>query len=87
MIMVPGQPSVLETAAHSGTTPGCGDCSWELILACVINPPAGHGDQNMCSDAGQAPALEALQVGVAVGVEGLTYLIPYFVAKPFAPGR
>lgn len=39
LIMVPGQPGVLDKAAHSGTQPGCGDCTWELILACLHNNP------------------------------------------------
>src|SRR4029077_20272682 len=33
LIMVNGQPDVLDAAAHAGTKPGCGDCEWTLILA------------------------------------------------------
>jgi len=54
LIMVPGNPGVLERAAHGGTEAGCGDCSWELILACLTNDPGQHGDQSVCSSAGQA---------------------------------
>jgi hypothetical protein len=39
LIMVPGQPSILETAAHSGTKPACGDCTWTVIMACPKNVP------------------------------------------------
>ena len=53
--MVAGQPSVLDRAAHGGTKPGCGDCSWELILACLTNRVSNAQDQNMCTDAGTAP--------------------------------
>jgi hypothetical protein len=55
LIMVPGQPGVLDRAAHSGTQAGCGDCSWELILMCLTNSPSQPQDQNMCVGAGQAP--------------------------------
>jgi hypothetical protein len=55
LIMVPGQPSVLDRAAHGGTKAGCGDCSWELILACLTNSPNTPQDQNMCTRAGEAP--------------------------------
>jgi hypothetical protein len=48
LIMVPGQPSVLDLAARSGTTAGCGDCTWTVILACLFNDPANPGDQQSC---------------------------------------
>jgi hypothetical protein len=51
LIMVPGRPSVLDTAAHSGTKAGCGDCTWELILACLRNNPNDPGNQDPCTGA------------------------------------
>src|SRR4051794_33531461 len=37
LIMVEGQPGVLDTAAHSGTEPGCGDCEWTLVISCFFD--------------------------------------------------
>ena len=51
LIMVPGQPGVLDKAAHSGTKTGCGDCSWELILACLHNDPSHPENQDPCANA------------------------------------
>jgi hypothetical protein len=48
LIMVSGQPDVLETAAHSGTQPGCGDCEWTLILACLHDSPSDTGPDTTC---------------------------------------
>src|SRR4051794_6555919 len=48
LIMVNGQPVVLDAAAHSGTKPGCGDCKWTLIMACVFNSPDDPTQQNSC---------------------------------------
>lgn len=45
-------PWVLATAARSGTTAGCGDCTWRLALACPTAsptdpaPPSCAGDTN-----------------------------------------
>ena len=55
LIMVPGQPSVLNTAAHSGTKAGCGDCTWELILACLRNDPSHPENQESCASAVNSP--------------------------------
>jgi hypothetical protein len=49
LIMVPGQESVLEHAAHAGTKPGCGDCTWELIVACLRNGPGPDQDPASCA--------------------------------------
>jgi hypothetical protein len=49
--MVPGAPGVLDTAAHSGTKPGCGDCEWTLILACLHNDPNHPENQDPCTGA------------------------------------
>jgi hypothetical protein len=51
LIMVPGQPSVLDRAAQSGTKAGCGDCTWSLILACLHNDPSHPEKQDPCVDA------------------------------------
>lgn len=44
LIMVNGDPNVLDIAAHSGTQPGCGDCEWTLVANCVFE----------CTNGGQA---------------------------------
>src|SRR4051794_18895852 len=54
LIMVPVRPGVLETAAHSGTQSGCGDCTWTLIIACVFDGP-DTAEQTPCARAGRAP--------------------------------
>jgi hypothetical protein len=48
LIMVNGQPGVLETAAGSGTEPGCGDCEWTIVLACVFSDPNSHDTEHAC---------------------------------------
>ena len=48
LIMVNGDPSVLDIAAHSGTLPGCGDCVWTLVIACRANLPDDPQRQNSC---------------------------------------
>lgn len=54
--MVPGQPDVLATAAHSGTQPGCGDCTWTLIIACIFDRPDQHShDTTPCAGLGLSP--------------------------------
>jgi hypothetical protein len=53
LIMVPGQPGVLDLAAHSGTQPGCGDCVWTLVIACVFDSPNDPHNQISCNGAGQ----------------------------------
>src|SRR3954466_13120588 len=52
LIMVAGQPDVLATAARSGTQPGCGDCTWTLILACLGNNPIDPPSEQACVGAG-----------------------------------
>jgi hypothetical protein len=56
LIMVDGQPDVLERAATSGTQPGCGDCVWTLVLMCVDNRPGGPPGDIGCVGA-HAPAI------------------------------
>jgi hypothetical protein len=55
LIAVGGSPWVLDEAAHAGSRPGCGDCSWSLVLACPDaspNDPAGTS----CAAAADSPA-------------------------------
>jgi hypothetical protein len=43
LIAVSDAPWVLNLAGHGGTTPGCGDCSWSLVLACASAAPGDPG--------------------------------------------
>jgi len=52
VIAVDGSSWVLASAASGGTEPGCGDCTWTLVLACpnvYANDPGSEG--NACLDA------------------------------------
>jgi hypothetical protein len=49
LIMVKGQPDVLDLAARSGTKTGCGDCEWTLVFACVNDNPGNTGGQTPCA--------------------------------------
>src|SRR4051794_19418420 len=49
LIAVKGRPDVLATAAHSGTTAGCGDCVWTLVMMCVTNTPGDPHNQQSCT--------------------------------------
>jgi hypothetical protein len=49
LIMVNGQPGVLETAAGAGTQPGCGDCVWTIVLACVFSHPDDPDTEHPCT--------------------------------------
>jgi hypothetical protein len=51
LIMVNGDPSVLAAAARSGTQPGCGDCTWTIVLACLANLPGQQQGQTSCGNA------------------------------------
>jgi hypothetical protein len=53
LIMVNGQPEILETAARSGTAPGCGDCSWTIVLACVFSDPSNPDTDHPCPGSAQ----------------------------------
>ena len=53
LIAVAGQPDVLATAAHSGTTAGCGDCVWTLVMMCLANTPVDPHNQQPCTGAGR----------------------------------
>jgi hypothetical protein len=54
LIAVKGQPDVLALAAHSGTTAGCGDCEWTLVMMCLVNTPTDPHNQQSCTAAGNA---------------------------------
>ncbi|MDQ1706558.1 MAG: hypothetical protein QOF18_2924 [Frankiaceae bacterium] len=58
--MVPGRPGVLATAANAGTQPGCGDCEWTLILACLHDTPTDPHNQTPCA-IGNSPLCPAGQ--------------------------
>src|SRR5579884_3324736 len=55
LIMVRDQPDVLDRAADAGTSPGCGDCVWEIILSCPTNLAGSPEDAAACSDAAANP--------------------------------
>lgn len=55
LIMVRDQPDVLDRAASAGTTAGCGDCVWEIILACPGTVPGDPKDGVSCGAASNAP--------------------------------
>lgn len=55
LIMVRDQPDVLDRAAVAGTQTGCGDCVWEVILACPTNLAGAPEDAASCSAASTAP--------------------------------
>jgi len=49
LLAVRGVPWVLDYAAEAGSSPGCGDCTWTLVLACKDASP---GDPTACVGAG-----------------------------------
>jgi hypothetical protein len=53
--MVRDQPDVLDRAGSAGTTPGCGDCVWEIILSCPTNLAGAPQNASSCAAAGSAP--------------------------------
>jgi hypothetical protein len=55
LIAVHDQPEVLARAASAGTRPGCGDCVWEILLACPDNPPGQPDNTVACPGASNAP--------------------------------
>ena len=55
LIMVRDQPEVLDRAAVAGTTAGCGDCVWEIILACPSGVPGMPKEGAACGAATTAP--------------------------------
>src|SRR5438105_3197876 len=54
IIMVPGNDGILDIAMNSGSQPGCGDCVWTLIIACVHDSPDNPHNQVPCIGAGQS---------------------------------
>jgi hypothetical protein len=55
LIAVTGQPWVLNDAAHEGSSPGCGDCTWLVVLACPETTPTDPASQSACVQAGTSP--------------------------------
>ncbi|MBV9097825.1 MAG: hypothetical protein JO079_07190 [Frankiaceae bacterium] len=55
LIMVRDQPDVLDRSASAGTQAGCGDCVWEVVLACPDNLAGSSGDAAACRAAANAP--------------------------------
>jgi hypothetical protein len=55
LIAVKGDPWVLNDAARSGTKPGCGDCTWTIVVACPDQSPGNPGSTHHCVTAGGAP--------------------------------
>jgi hypothetical protein len=55
LIAIDGEPSVLATAAHSGTEPGCGDCTWTLVTACYNSGPLTPDPSRDCDEAARNP--------------------------------
>lgn len=53
--MVRDQPDVLDRAAVAGTSAGCGDCVWEVILSCPTNLAGSPDDATACAAASAAP--------------------------------
>jgi len=53
--MVRDQPDVLDRAAAAGTTAGCGDCVWEVVLSCPANLAGAPDDAVACGAAASAP--------------------------------
>src|SRR3954454_19904035 len=54
LIAVKGQRDVLQTAAHSGTAAGCGDCVWTLVMMCLANTPNDPHNQQPCVGAARS---------------------------------
>jgi hypothetical protein len=48
LIMVPGEPGLLDAALHASSQAGCGDCVWTVILACPLNSPNDPNNQQPC---------------------------------------
>jgi hypothetical protein len=51
LVAVHGVPWVLDVAARAGTQPGCGDCTWEIVIACHTEAPGAPGNPRDCDGA------------------------------------
>jgi hypothetical protein len=60
LLAVRGAPWVFDAAARSGTTPGCGDCTWSLAIACPETPP--HNQTRSCPAARGSASCRSGQV-------------------------
>jgi hypothetical protein len=59
LIALQGAPWVLNVAGHAGTQPGCGDCSWTIVLACASGSPADPGTPVACAGASNSGACKS----------------------------
>jgi hypothetical protein len=50
-LAVTGSPWVLLTSSREGTTPGCGDCIWTVVLACPDESPTDPESLRACASA------------------------------------
>jgi hypothetical protein len=62
LIAVHGSPWLLADAAHSGTKPGCGDCTWSVVLACPAQSPGDPGGTGTCVTSRDSPACHRRQL-------------------------
>jgi hypothetical protein len=62
LLAVGGSPWVFAAATHSGTRPGCGDCTWSIVLACATNSPGGPGGTARCAPAANSPTCQPQQL-------------------------
>jgi hypothetical protein len=62
LIAVRGAPWVLNRAGHSGTTAGCGDCSWTIVTACNTESPDNPGGPLTCAAAANSPTCDPGQL-------------------------
>jgi hypothetical protein len=51
LIAVHDVPWVLDISSHSGTTTGCGDCSWSVVLDCHTQSASDPGPTHDCTGA------------------------------------
>lgn len=62
LIAVADEPWVLDTAARSGTTAGCGDCTWAIALACPTEDPSTPDALSACAAASGAAQCKPRQL-------------------------
>lgn len=62
LIAVGGAPWVLDTAAHAGSSAGCGDCTWVVVLACPEATPGDPDLQSKCVAASTSPQCDPGQL-------------------------
>jgi len=62
LIAVTGQPWVLHDAAGEGSTAGCGDCTWLVVLACPGEVPDDPSTYSACVQASDSPQCQPGQL-------------------------